>query len=143
MGAGRVPAARRAILAAHAAAKETADPVSIALCHAIGQACGTVHVETHAIGLAMYELTALVRLGLEGSAALPAASSLPCEPLCHEEITLPLSRRLETYARRLLYWEQAVNAHPGPWAPFLLKDGPNREQQRYEKQQHLKEAPPW
>ncbi len=139
----KMPAARRAILAAHAAAKETADPVSIALCHAIGQACGTVHVETHAIGLAMYELTALVRLGLEGSAALPAASSLPCEPLCHEEITLPLSRRLETYARRLLYWEQAVNAHPGPWAPFLLKDGPNREQQRYEKQQHLKEAPPW
>ena len=56
---------------------------------------------------------------------------------------LPLSRRLETFARRLLYWEQAVNAHPGPWAPFLLKDGPNREQQRYEKQQHLKEAPPW
>ena len=126
-----------------AAAKETADPVSIALCHAVGQPCGTVYVETHAIGLAMYELTALVRLGLEGSAALPAASSLPCEPLCHEEITLPLSRRLETYARRLLYWEQAVNAHPGPWAPFLLKDGPNREQQRYEKQQHLKEAPPW
>lgn len=72
-----MPAARRAILAAHAAAKETADPVSIALCHAIGQACGTVHVETHAIGLAMYELTALVRLGLEGSAACPLLPPCP------------------------------------------------------------------
>ena len=56
---------------------------------------------------------------------------------------LPLSRRQETYVRRLLYWEQAANAHPGPCAPFLLKDGPNREQQRYEKQQRPKEAPPW
>ena len=32
------------------------------LCHAVGQGCGTVHVETHAIGLVVYELTAIVRM---------------------------------------------------------------------------------
>lgn len=133
----KMPAAQRAILAAHAAAKDTDDPVSIALCHAVGQACGAVHVETHAIGLPMYELTALVRLGLEGKTAL-----MPSEPFICEDLILPLSRRLEAYARRLLYWGQAARSHPGPWAPFLLKDRPNREQLRYEKEKQ-KENPPW
>ena len=53
--------ARRAILAAHAAAKETEDPAAAAYCHAVGQGCSAVHVKEHALGLAMYELTAIVR----------------------------------------------------------------------------------
>ena len=53
--------AQQAILAAHAMAKEVPSPADAALCHAVGQACGAVHVETHAIGLPMYELTAIVR----------------------------------------------------------------------------------
>lgn len=61
MGNVKMPVAKRALLQVHAMAKEVQSPVDIALCHAGGQACASVHVETHGIGLAMYELTANVR----------------------------------------------------------------------------------
>lgn len=56
----KMPAAKRAILDAHAAAKEINDRVYGSLCHAIGHAGATVHVETHALGLPFYELTSIV-----------------------------------------------------------------------------------
>lgn len=56
----KMPAARRAILDAHAVAKEMGDEQYGALCHAIGHAGATVHAAGHALGLAMYELTAIV-----------------------------------------------------------------------------------
>lgn len=56
----KMPIAKRAILDCHAACKEMTNEVDIALCHAIGQGISTVHVETHALGLPFYELTALV-----------------------------------------------------------------------------------
>lgn len=56
----KMPLARRAILNAHAVAKEIDDPEYDALCHAIGHAGATVHAKCHAIGLPMYELTAIV-----------------------------------------------------------------------------------
>ncbi len=108
----------------------------MALCHAVGQACSTVHVETHAIGLPMYELTALVHL-------YSPENPSPARHEAGDSLPLLLSRQLETYTRRLLYWEQAAPSHPGPWAPFLLKDRPNREQQRYLAQQAKKEDIPW
>lgn len=40
--------AQRAILQAHAVAKEIEPPEDIALCHAVGQACGVVHTAGHA-----------------------------------------------------------------------------------------------
>ena len=55
----KMPAARRAILRAHAAAKQTNDIVANSLCHAVGQACSAVHTPRHAVGLAFYELTAM------------------------------------------------------------------------------------
>lgn len=124
-GALTMPAARHAILDAHAAAKDTCDPVAVALCHAVGQACAAVHTETHAIGLAMYELTALVRLyGLDGCA-------------------VPLSQKLETYAQRLMHWQTDAERHPGPWAAFLLRSAPNKERLLYEKQRAKKGEPSW
>ena len=65
-GEVKMPAARHAILCVHSAAKETFDPVARALCHAVGQACSCVHAQRHALGLAVYELTAIVRLHPEG-----------------------------------------------------------------------------
>ena len=53
--------AKRAILDCHAMAKEITIPEDIALCHAIGQACGVVHTVGHALGYPIYELTAIAR----------------------------------------------------------------------------------
>lgn len=53
--------ARRAILDCHALAKATDDPEAVALCHAVGQACSTVHTTRHAMGYPAYEFTAIVR----------------------------------------------------------------------------------
>lgn len=56
----RMPVARRAILACHAAARELADRESACLCHGVGQALSCVHTPRHALGLPVYELTAIV-----------------------------------------------------------------------------------
>lgn len=60
-GKVKMPIAKKALLEAHAVAKEIQSPEDIALCHGVGQACATVHVKSHAIGLPIYELTAIVR----------------------------------------------------------------------------------
>ena len=56
----KMPRAKRAILDSHAVAKEINDSEYAALCHGIAHAGATVHVETHALGLPFYELTAIV-----------------------------------------------------------------------------------
>ncbi len=58
-GTIKMPQARRAILSLHAMAKEMESKADAALCHALGHACATVHTKKHAIGLPIYELTAL------------------------------------------------------------------------------------
>lgn len=96
--------AKKAILAAHAVAKEINDPAFEALCHGIGHAGATVHVETHALGLIYYELTALVlRYG-------------------QENYPLPLAEKLEYYVERLLYWQNNIDQYRTEWAEFLLDD---------------------
>lgn len=60
-GEVKMPIAKQAILACHAAAKELESPEDIALYHAVGQACGTVHTKGHAMGYPVYDLTALLR----------------------------------------------------------------------------------
>jgi hypothetical protein len=57
----KMPEARGAILDIHKMAKDMAISSHEALCHAVGQGCSTVHTTKHAIGLPIYELTALVR----------------------------------------------------------------------------------
>ncbi len=93
--------AQRAILQAHAVAKRLSSREDIALCHAVGQACGTVHTAGHAIGYPMYELTALVH----------------CHGLDHCQ--QPIEQRLQHYSTRLHHWQQAEPSITSPWAPFL------------------------
>ena len=118
-GAIKMPAAKKAILAAHRAAAEIEDDlVYAAIAHAIGQASATVHVETHAIGGPIYALTALtLDSGPENALAAVAAE---CDHLCE----------------RLRYWEAHVDAVQTPWAAFLLRDDvPNKEKLLREKRE--------
>ena len=65
-GAVRMPEARRSILAVHGMARDVGDPVAAALCHAVGQGCSCVHTPGHAMGLPVYELTAILLEGGDG-----------------------------------------------------------------------------
>lgn len=112
----KMPTAKQAILDSHAAAKEINDSEYGALCHAIGHAGATVHVETHALGLPMYELTAIV--------------------LKHgkDNFAKPVSEKLDYYYNRLLYWQKNTDINRLDWADFLLNDTkPNKERLLSEK----------
>ena len=116
-GTLKMPEAKRALLDAHAAAKTALTSADEALFHAVGQACATVHVETHAIGLAIYELSALVFAWGPEAAEAPVEAKISC------------------YIDRLRYWEAQADAQPRRWARFLLDDSqPNKEQILFEKQ---------
>lgn len=65
-GAVRMPEARRAILAVHGMARDVGDLIAAALCHAVGQGCSCVHTPGHAMGLPVYELTAILLEGGDG-----------------------------------------------------------------------------
>lgn len=106
----KMPAARKVILDAHAVAKEIEDKEDVALVHAIGQGISTVHVETHAFGLVIYELSAIIfKVGLEN-----------CNDVVNE--------KLKYYYERLLYWQENIDELNNKWADFLLDDTrPNKE----------------
>lgn len=60
-GEVKMPEAKKAILAAHHAATAAEEnPTAQAAARAVGHAVATVHVETHALGLVFYGLTALI-----------------------------------------------------------------------------------
>jgi hypothetical protein len=103
-GKAKMRAVQRAILDAHAFAKEISSPEDIAMCHAIGQACGTVHANGHAIGFPIYELTALIRrYGTDN---------------CRE----PVERRKRQYIDRIIYWRENYSSYPCEWADFMMRD---------------------
>ena len=112
----KMPTAKRAILDSHAVAKEIDDTEYGALCHAIGHAGATVHVETHALGLPIYELTALVlKYG-------------------KDNVPKPISEKIIYYSDRLLYWQENTDKLGFDWADFLLDDiKPNKERLLSEK----------
>jgi hypothetical protein len=118
----KMPAAKRAILDAHAAAKEIDDRVYGALCHAIGHAGATVHVETHALGLPFYELTSLVlKFGKDGY------QKQVCE-------------KIDYYCRRLIYWQENTDRLGLEWASFLTDDNrPNKEKLLSDKKRYESE----
>lgn len=99
----KMPIAKRAILDAHAAAKGI-DEEGAALAHAIGHAGASVHVETHAIGLVIYELTAIV---LKNSKS---------------EYQKSVLAKIDYYCQRLLYWQENTDMLNNPWADFLSDD---------------------
>ena len=103
-GRAKMPLAQREILRCHALAKELDSPEDIALCHAVGQACGVVHTAGHAMGFPIYELTALVRrYGPEA---------------CRE----PVEARLQQLLQQLQYWRDSAAANDGEWASFLPQE---------------------
>jgi hypothetical protein len=103
-GTIKMPVAKKAILDAHAVAKELDDKEAVALVHAIGQGVATVHVGTHALGLVVYELSALVyKLGIED-----------CEAAICDKITY--------YEERLRYWQDHSSRVSITWADFLSDD---------------------
>lgn len=113
----KMPIAKRAILDSHAVAKEIDDNEYGALCHAIGHAGATVHVETHALGLPLYELTAIVfKYG-------------------KDNFSKPVSEKIDYYYNRLLYWKDNSDKIDLEWAGFLLDDNrPNKEKLLSDKQ---------
>jgi hypothetical protein len=97
--------AKQAILDSHAVAKEIDDNEYGALCHAIGQAGSVVHVETHALGLPLYELTSIVlKYGKDG-------------------FQNPVSEKINYYFNRLLYWQENTDKLGLDWADFLSESG--------------------
>ena len=102
-GKVKMPVAKREILSCHAFAKKITSPEDIALCHAVGQACGVVHANGHAMGFPVYDLTAMVhQFGLKN---------------CKE----PVEARKQAYIGKIFYWKEKYKEHPGPWADFMLK----------------------
>ena len=99
----KMPAAKKAILDCHAVAKEIPSAADAARCHAVGQACGTVHTTGHAAGFPVYDLTALIR---ENS------------PENWDEI---IQERMNYYIERLLYWKENFMNSPNKWADFLTE----------------------
>ncbi len=94
------------------------DQYDIALCHALGQGCSSVHVETHAIGLVFYELTAIV--------------------IAHQyhDYEQSMIEKIHDYESRLLWWQEHAKEyiHSQTWATFLIrKDKVNKEKLLYEK----------
>jgi hypothetical protein len=115
-GVIRMPEAKKAILNVHAAAKEIDDREFIALAHAIGHAGATVHVETHALGLVFYELTAIVFRETPDK----------CDTAVEEKIRY--------YIERLKYYQSNTDTLNGKWAVFLSDDTrPNKEKLQNEK----------
>lgn len=109
-GEVKMPVARRAILDCHAAAKEMESQADAALCHAIGHAGATVHVETHAIGLPLYELTAIV---MEWD---------------YHDYQGAVIEKIGTYQERLFFWQDNIDKTESTWAKFLMDDAqPNKE----------------
>lgn len=113
----KMPVAKRAIHGAHNAATEAeASPSAQAAARAVGHAAATVHVETHALGLVFYGLTAFVYA--EGMGNYDAV----------------VERECRMFYDRLLYWQEHIDELDTPWAAFLLRDDlPNKEKQLREK----------
>lgn len=96
--------AKRFILQVHSMAKQVPNAEDSALCHAVGQGCSTVHTEGHAIGLPIYECTALIRkYGIEN-----------CEQ--------PLEERLKQYVDDFALCKQMIEDSNYTWASFLTKE---------------------
>lgn len=100
----KMPEAKRAILDAHAVAKGIEDDVYGALAHAIGHAGATVHVETHAIGIVIYELTAIVL------------------QYRRDEYQNHVAQKIDYYTRQLIYWGENTDKSGYEWAGFLADD---------------------
>lgn len=124
-GTIKMPVAKKAAHAAHNAATEVAevDPAACAAARAMGHVVGAVHVETHAIGVIMYGITAFVY----------AAEQKDADDV--------IAKECDWFYERLLYWEAHIDKIESTWAPFLLKDDvPNKEMLLRQKKEQKRKA---
>ena len=110
-GEVKMPVAKKAIHASHDAATEVeGNYAAQAAARAVGHAAATVHVETHALGIIFYGLTAFIY----------AANSNEADKIVEKE--------LKWFYDRLVYWEANIDKIDTTWAPFLMRDDvPNKE----------------
>ena len=119
----KMPTAKKAAHATHNAATELVeDLAACAAARTMGHVVGTVHVETHAIGVAMYGLTAVFHNA-------------------SKDKDIEVEKTLAQLYDRLLYWQANIDSLDVHWAPFLLKKRPNKEWLLYEKEQQQKNLP--
>lgn len=117
----KMPVAKSAAHASHNAASEVIDvsPAAGAAARAMGHVVGTVHVETHAIGVACYGITAYVY-------------DLPEEN--QDDV---INKIVSCMYERLKYWESHIEKFDKTnpkWAKFLSRDDiPNKERLLREK----------
>lgn len=110
-GEVKMPVAKKVIHEAHNAATDAEGyPAAQAAARAIGHAAGTIHVETHALGMVFYGLTALVY------AEKP------------ENFDDFVNKECDWFLERLKYWETNYDKVETDWATFLLDENrPNKE----------------
>lgn len=110
--------AKKAALTAHKAANEVSDDiVACSAARAMGHVVGTVHVETHAIGLVMYGLTGIAYQAISNG----------------DNLQRIVDGKVNWFYERLLYWQENWNNEPREWAAFLVKNKPNKEKLLREK----------
>lgn len=115
----KMPVAKKSILDCHLFAKSMDDPYDIALCHAVGQGCSTIHVETHALGMVFYELTAIV---IKNG---------------YKDYEVEITDKINQYISKLKFWieNERYYRENREWADFLVKPGKiNKEKLLYEKE---------
>ena len=110
-GEVKMPEAKKAIHAAHnAATTAEGEYAAQAAARAVGHAASTVHVETHALGLVLYGLTAFI---------------YEADPKNKDDI---IKEKLKWFYCRLMFWEANTDKTYATWAHFLLRDDvPNKE----------------
>jgi hypothetical protein len=110
-GEVKMPLAKKAIHAAHNAATDAeSSPAAQAAARAIGHAAATIHVETHALGIVFYGMTALVY------------SQKP------DDFDAFIAKECKWFYERLKYWEANYDKAPTTWASFLINEtAPNKE----------------
>jgi hypothetical protein len=62
-GNAKTGEAMKAAVASHAVARESSDPVAVAIARAVGHAVATAHMADHSLGAALYSLKAIKAAG--------------------------------------------------------------------------------
>ncbi|MDF2586408.1 MAG: hypothetical protein K0S41_249 [Anaerocolumna sp.] len=118
-GTVKMTIAKRAIIRCDAVAKEMDQEYDIALCHAIGQGCRTVQVETHALSMVLYELSAMVIKNH------------------YKDYQTEVLDKITFYINKLKWCQKQVESLESlqGWADFLIRDDiPNKEKLLLEKE---------
>ncbi len=108
----KMPEAKKAAHETHQAATELQeiDPCACAAARVMGHVIGTVHVETHALGVLFYTATAKVYEDIS------------------KDQTIVLKETVDWFYELLVFWEKEIEHYTGPLASFLLRENqPNKE----------------